>query len=123
MLTIARRRRTNDGPRRSRGAFALSLVANGLLVGALVVGVMDGYRWSDLLDRGPSREVRAERIGFVQLPKPVGPPVVGRSGGDGRPVAPRPTNARPAPAAPTVVPDEIPAVDPAAAAPDAGGSG
>src|SRR4051794_38566847 len=101
MLSISRRTGMRDGPRRSRGAFAASLAINTALIAAFLTGVAEGLRWTDLLDRG-TQPVTAERIGFVQLPKATGAPVAGRSGGDGRPVAPRPSPT-PAPAAPSTV--------------------
>lgn len=122
MLSIARRSRTTDRPRRSRGAFAASIALNALLLAAFVTGIRDGLRWTGLLDRG-SPPVPAERIGFVQLPKAVGAPVVGRSGGDGRPVSPRPARGTPAPAAPATVPETIAPANPSAPPSDAGGSG
>ena len=122
MLSISRRTGKADGPRRSKGAFAASVAINALLGAAFLSGIAEGLRWTDLLNRG-TQPVTAERIGFVQLPKATGAPVAGKSGGDGRPVAPRPTPT-PAPVAPSAVPDEVPPPDTKAApTPPSGGSG
>lgn len=64
------------------------------------------------LRRTQVKEVPAERIGFLALPR-AETPVAGQSGGDGRPVSPE---APPAP--PLVAPDEVPAgIPPAPEAP------
>ena len=107
MLSISRRTGKTDGPRRSRGAFAASVAINALLMAAFLGGLSEGLHWTNLLDRD-SQPVQVERIGFLQLPKAVGAPVVGRSGGDGRAVTRRAAPPVPAPAAPTTVPQEIP---------------
>src|SRR5207237_9115008 len=104
MLSISRRGGTTEGPRRSRGALALSLGVNAVVIVLFFRAVSEGHQWSDLWQLGASREVPAERIGFVQLPKATGAPVVGRSGGDARPVSAKPRKATPAAAAPTTVP-------------------
>ncbi|AHG90521.1 hypothetical protein J421_2984 [Gemmatirosa kalamazoonensis] len=120
MLSISRRRRTTDRPRRSRGALAASFAVNALLLAAFLKGVSEGLRWTELFERGAPPVV--ERIGFVELPKATGAPVAGRAGGDGRPVTRRPAP-NPAPAAPTTVPDQVPAVNPQAAPTETGGAG
>ncbi|MBV9879028.1 MAG: hypothetical protein JO180_00965 [Gemmatirosa sp.] len=90
---------------------------------AFVHALTEGRRWADLF-RSSRHEVRAERIGFVQLPKPAGPPTPGRSGGDGRPVSRTPSRPTPQPQAPSTVPDRIEPASPAPATPaPAGGSG
>jgi hypothetical protein len=121
MLSISRRTETTGTPRRSRGAFTLSIIVNAVAIVLFFRAITAGYRWSELLGVGPSREVPTERIGFVQLPRATGPAVAGKSGGDGRPIARR--VARPAPAAPTAVPETITPANPEAAPVEQGGSG
>jgi hypothetical protein len=60
-----------------------------------------------ILGGGKSAPVPTERIGFLRLPKAKGAPVVGRSGGDNRPV----TNTPPVKLVPqTTVPNALPPV-------------
>ncbi|HUF30377.1 MAG TPA: hypothetical protein VMM77_06895 [Gemmatimonadaceae bacterium] len=74
------------------------------------------------LRNAPRQEMPAERIGFLALPR-AAEPVPGRSGGDGRPVAPEAPLAEPI-VAPQEVPVGIPpAPDEGVPAPAATGSG
>jgi hypothetical protein len=98
---------------------ALHLVAIVLIGRALTMpGRLDHW-----LRASPNQELRAERIGFLALPR-AAEPVIGRSGGDGRPV-----ESDAPPPAPLVAPTEVPvgippAPDQPAASPSTpGGSG
>lgn len=62
-----------------------------------------------LLGGGKSAPVPVERIGFLRLPKATGKPVVGRSGGDNKPVSKTPPIKL---VTPTEVPTTIPPVAP-----------
>jgi hypothetical protein len=55
--------------------------------------------------RKDAAEIPAERISFLRLPRAVGPPVAGRSGGDGRPVSTTPPEQI---VAPVEVPSSVP---------------
>lgn len=99
-------------------SIALHLAVFALIGRALTMpGGLDHW-----LRSSPVKEVPAERIGFLALPR-AETPVPGRSGGDGRPVSP---DAPPAP--PLVAPVEVPVGIPPAPespvpAPTEGGSG
>jgi hypothetical protein len=76
---------------------------------------------SRLFSRAASKEVVAERIGFLRLPTRDGPAVEGRSGGDGRPLT---ENSPARVTAPVVVPSAVPeAPSTPAPAAEEGGSG
>ncbi len=124
MLTLSRRPKGSDAPRRSRGALAVSIAVNALVVAVFVDAVNQGLRWRDLLPFDRASAV-TERVRFVQPvpPQAAATPVAGRSGGDGRPVSERSTPSRPRPVAPTTVPEAIAPADPKAAPTDGGGSG
>ena len=115
MLSLSRtpRRLAGESPRaarrRRRGALAVSLAINAVVLGGFFHAATRGYTWADVFGVERSREVRAERIGFLQLPQSPAGAVAGRSGGDGQPVASRPSRPAPRLRAPAAVPDGIPA--------------
>jgi hypothetical protein len=123
MLSITRGtdRPPVEGRRRSRVALGVSVAVNAAVIAAFFQALTHGYQWRDLFAPVASQPVAVEHIGFVQLPKAQGKPIVGRSGGDGRPVSR--TKPAPAPPAPSTVPDAIPPANPSAPPTDAGGSG
>jgi hypothetical protein len=123
MLSISRRKNGSpgDAPRRNKAALAVSLLVNAGLMVVFFQAVLQGYKWSDVFHPGRSKEITAERIGFVELPKANGGEVRGRSGGDGRPLSKKP--ATPPPQAPADVPSTLPPSDATAPAVDAGGTG
>jgi hypothetical protein len=125
MLSITRgsARPGEPGRRRTGAPFAVSLAVNAVVVVLLLRALMPSSMWSRLTGREQSAEIRAERIGFVQLPA-AGPAQAVREGGDGRPVSRTRTRAPAAPraAAPTSVPTELPPAGPPQPA-EQGGTG
>jgi hypothetical protein len=124
MLSITRGtdRPPVEGRRRSRTALGLSVAVNAVVIAAFFQTLTGGVRqWVDLFGPVGAKPVPVEKVVFVQAPKPTGPAVRGRSGGDGRPVTKKP--AAPAPQAPSTVPDAIPPANPTAAPVETGGSG
>jgi hypothetical protein len=110
MLSVTRG--TDPSPRRARerrpgASLAVSIAVNAAVISAFFGAIASREEW-DFWRPAKSAEVRPERIGFVQLPKPEAP-VAGRDGGDGRPrtAAPRRRAAAPV-TAPTTVPSTLP---------------
>jgi len=98
-------------PKRRRPSRPL-LISLGLhVVLAIALGkvLISPTAFSLLFGRAQSKEVPAERIGFLRLPKAEGPPVAGRSGGDGRPITRTPPQRL---VAPSEVPAGLPPVAP-----------
>jgi hypothetical protein len=108
--------------RRPSRPFLISVAVHVVLAIGMAHMLITPSAMSRLFGRAKSREVVAERIGFLRLPTTTGPAVEGKSGGDGRPL----TDAPPARiAAPDQVPSSIPPL-PATTEPAAeseGGSG
>ena len=103
------------GQRRLSGSVAASVVLHVVLGAALLRVILIPNPFTSLF--GPKDEpVQVERISFLALPQPSAPPSPGRSGGNGRPVTPNATPARPL-VAPTAVPSELPPVSTAPTAP------
>lgn len=97
--SAGRRRRRPPQP------LIISIALHVVLALALGRMLISPTTFSLIFGRTQSREVPAERIGFLRLPKAEGPPVQGRSGGDGRRVSkPRPARL----VAPAEVPTTIP---------------
>ena len=120
-LKSAREEALNPGGKRKRSpsylvaSFALHVLIFALLVRFLISPNMI---WL-MLGGGRSAPVPTERIGFLRLPKAKGTPVIGKSGGDNRPV----TKTAPVKlVAPTAVPSTLPPVAPSTqpASPEAG---
>ena len=110
-LKSAREEALNPGAKRKRSpsylvaSFALHVLIIAMLVRFLISPNMI---WL-MLGGGRAAPVPTERIGFLRLPKAKGTPVIGKSGGDNRPV----TKTAPIKlVAPTAVPSTLPAVAP-----------
>jgi len=101
--------------RRRPPAYVIVSIGLHLLVAALMVQflISPNMIWLMLGGR-KTPPVPTERIGFLRLPKAKGAPVVGRSGGDNRPVTKTPQLKL---IAPTAVPSELPPVVPSREAP------
>ncbi|MEO8192241.1 MAG: hypothetical protein ABI681_00220 [Gemmatimonadales bacterium] len=98
-------------PRRPSRALVLSVALHLVLAFALVRYLVSPAAFMMIFGRAHSPEVPAERIGFLRLPKSSGPPVAGRSGGDGRPVSKTPPKRL---VAPTAIPTTIAPAPPSA---------
>ena len=96
--------------RRPPQAVFVSVGLHALLVVALVRVLTLPFPIRSLLTPSEDRSRRAERISYFAMPKSAAPPVVGRSGGDGRPE----TRRQPRP--PLVAPTEVPSILPPAPA-------
>ena len=108
--------------RRRRPSYLVASFALHALIGVLLVRflISPNMIWL-MLGAGKSAPVPTERIGFLRLPKAKGAPVIGKSGGDNRPVSKTP---RVKITAPTTVPNELPPVSPSTqATKPEGGSG
>ena len=91
--------------RRPSKPFVISLIVHILLAAGMAQMLISPSTMSRLFGRPKSREVVAERIGFLRLRNQSGPPVAGRSGGDGRPLSETPP-------ARLVAPSEVPSAVP-----------
>lgn len=105
--------------RRLSPAFLVSLAAHAVVGAVIVQSLLIPTPLSRLFTGETRAAVPAERIGFLSIPRGAGPAVAGRRGGDGSAES---SVAAPAPAliAPRTVPDGLPAVPAAAAAPVSG---
>ena len=106
-----------DGPRRPQANFFLSIGLHVIAIALFVRFLISPGAFQLIFGGQKSPPVPAERIGFLELPKAKGPAVIGRSGGDNRPVtktvAPKlvaPTTV-PTSALPPVVPTQKPTGD------------
>jgi hypothetical protein len=107
--------------RKATRPIVVSVVVHAFVIAALVRFLVSPAAFTLIFGRPKSAEVQPEHIGFLQLPKAKGPPVVGRSGGDNRPVSKNPPVKLVAPTSvPTVLP---PAPETPKAAEPEGGSG
>lgn len=95
-----------NGRARTSRPLAVSIVVHVLLVFALVRFLISPSAFT-MIFGARSREVPAERIGFLRLPRSTGPAGEGRSGGDNRPVSETPPKAL---TAPSSVPTGLPPV-------------
>ena len=108
--------------RRPSQPLVISIVIHLFLAIGMARMLISPTTMSRLFGRAQSKEVVAERVGFLRLPTTTGPAVKGRSGGDGRPLSETPP-------ARLVAPSEVPSTIPVApateapAAPVEGGSG
>ena len=96
--------------RRRPPAYLLASIGLHLLVGVLIVRflISPNIIWL-ILGGGKPVPVPTERIGFLRLPKAKGVPVVGRSGGDNRPVTrTQPVKLVPQTTIPSVLPPVVP---------------
>jgi hypothetical protein len=96
--------------RRRRPSYLAASVALHVLIGVLLVRflITPNMIWL-ILGGGKPAPVPTERIGFLRLPKAKGTPVVGKSGGDNRPVSKTaPVKLVP----PTTVPNALPPLTP-----------
>lgn len=91
--------------RRPSRPFLVSIAVHVLLAIGMAHMLITPSAMSRLFGRAKSREVVAERIGFLRLPANSGPAVQGKSGGDGRPLTERPPVRV---TAPTEIPSAIP---------------
>ena len=107
--------------RRPSRPFVISVAIHVLLAIGMAHMLISPSTMSRLFGRAASKEVVAERIGFLRLPTREGPAVAGRSGGDGRPATANPPVRA---VAPSVVPSTVPeAPSTPAGAREEGGSG
>jgi len=88
-------------------SFVASVIVHVVMIVALVRFLVSPAAFTMIFGKQHSAEIPAERIGFLRLPKAVGPPVAGKSGGDNRPLSKAPPKKL---VAPTVVPTGIPPV-------------
>ncbi|MEO5579811.1 MAG: hypothetical protein ABIR58_04080 [Gemmatimonadaceae bacterium] len=97
----------DDAPGRTPPrSFFVSLGVHLLLAAVLVKFLISPSAFSMIFGRTASPAVPAERIGFLALPTAAGPPVEGRSGGDGRPIRQAPVRRLVAPASvPATIPE------------------
>jgi len=112
-LKSLREEALNPGAKRKRSPSYLvaSFALHILIVAALVRFLISPNIIWLMLGGGRSAPVPTERIGFLRLPKAKGTPVIGKSGGDNRPV----TKTAPVKlVAPTAVPNTLPPVTPSA---------
>jgi hypothetical protein len=86
-------------------AFVISVLVHVVLAIGMARMLISPSAMSRLFGRAQSKEVVAERIGFLRLPNQAGAPTPGRSGGDGRPLTENPP-------ARIIAPDVIPATVP-----------
>ena len=120
-LKSAREEALNPGAKRRRPpSYLVASFALHVLIGVLLVRflISPNMIWL-MLAGGRTAPVPTERIGFLRLPKAKGTPVIGKSGGDNRPV----TKSAPVKlVAPTAVPSTLPPVAPSSqpARPEAG---
>jgi len=101
--------------RRRPPGYLLASIGLHVVVAALFVQflISPNIIWL-ILGGSKSAPVPTERIGFLRLPKAKGAPVVGRSGGDNKPVTKTPPVKL---APPATVPNVLPPIAPAAEAP------
>ena len=99
-----------SGKRAPSRPLVISIALHVLLVFALGNVLISPTAMRRIFGRAASKEVTPERIGFLRLPKAVGPAVPGKSGGDNRPITDAPPIRVVAPSeVPTVIPP-VPAV-------------
>jgi hypothetical protein len=92
--------------RRPSKPFVISVVVHIVLAIGMAQMLISPSAMSRLFGRAQSKEVVAERIGFLRLPNQSGAPTEGKSGGDGRPVSENPPARLVAPdVVPTTIPD------------------
>lgn len=91
----------------------VSLAVHAVLALVLAQFLISPTTFSRIFSGTKSKEVPAERIGFLRLPRAEGPAVAGRSGGDNRPASDAPPGRLAAPSEiPSAVPDApVSAVD------------
>ena len=104
-LRGSREPREERTSRRPSRPFIISVAIHILLAIGMSQMLISPSTMSRLFGRAASKEVVAERVGFLRLPTREGPAVEGRSGGDGRPLSEKPP-ARVT--APVIVPSAIP---------------
>ncbi len=91
--------------RRPSKPFVISVIVHVVLAIGMARMLISPSAMSRLFGKAQSKEVVADRIGFLRLPDRSGPPTEGRSGGDGKP----PSETPPARVvAPDVVPTTVP---------------
>src|SRR5688500_17379512 len=111
----------NASRRRPSRPFVISVAIHVLLAVGMANMLISPSAMSRLFGRAASKEVVAERIGFLRLPTNERPAVAGRSGGDGRAVMGNPPVRA---VAPSVVPSSVPDAPATPAGPrEEGGSG
>ena len=114
LLTLGESAGPNGRGKRSTGYLFASVGAHVLAAALLIRFLVSPNIIQLILGGGKSEPVPVERIGFLRLPKTTEKPVVGKSGGDNRPVTKTPTVKL---VAPTVVPSTLPPLTPAASTP------
>jgi hypothetical protein len=124
MQTLRGSRSPADGEKQARRPskpLVVSVIVHIVLAIGMANMLISPSAMSRLFGRTQSKQVVAERIGFLRLPSRSGPATEGRSGGDGRPLS---ESTPPRVVAPAVVPSSIPET-PAATPSEAseGGSG
>ena len=107
--------------RRPSRPFVISLVLHLALAIVMARMLISPSAMSRIFGKAPSRDVVADRVGFLRLPSQGGPSTPGKSGGDGRPLTETPSRRI---TAPTEVPAAVPATPTAVeTTADEGGSG
>src|SRR5215212_3279769 len=119
-LRSSRQPEAESRRRRPSRPLAVSVALHIVVAFGLVRFLISPSAFTMIFGRVKSPPVPAERIGFLRLPKSSGPAVVGKSGGDNKPLSKTPA---PKLVAPTSIPSTIPVTPaPTGARPD-GGSG
>ncbi|MEO8575476.1 MAG: hypothetical protein ABI556_02190 [Gemmatimonadales bacterium] len=107
-------------PRRATRPLVVSVALHLVIAFALVRFLISPSAFTMIFGRVKSPPVPAERIGFLRLPKSSGPAVVGKSGGDNKPLSKNPA---PRLIAPTTIPSAIPVAPAPRQTTEEGGSG